>query len=123
MLPVGEEAACLAVGKDFVAAATSALMIRLFTTAGIPSAMFSLPGKPIALAAHGSLLAAVWNTGISSDGGQSLSYAVRNHEPTVAILQTQVDYADTHLLSRCRCMTFLKGGSCMSAPCPLAVLP
>jgi chromosome transmission fidelity protein 4 len=77
-LPAGEEAACVAVGDGFAAAATSARLLRLFTPSGLQSFLLTLPGAPVALAAAGGALAAVWHAGPPHAEGeaQNLAFAV-----------------------------------------------
>ena len=75
-LPPGEEAECLATGSQFVAVGTSSNLMRIFSPSGIQLAILTLPGPPIALAAHGHQLATVWHSGNGLDGNQNLHYAV-----------------------------------------------
>jgi chromosome transmission fidelity protein 4 len=77
--PAGESAAVLAAGATFVAAATSARLVRVMTPMGVQTAVFSLEGAPVALAAQGSMLAVVWHASHPvgpPPGEQRLSYAV-----------------------------------------------
>ncbi|KAL6760556.1 hypothetical protein V8C86DRAFT_2550734 [Haematococcus lacustris] len=62
-LPAGESVVALAVGQSFLAAATSTHTLRLFTLAGLPTAIITLPGAPVALAAQGQQLAVVTHAG------------------------------------------------------------
>ena len=89
-LPRGRRAACLASGSTFAAAATSPdRCLRLFSPAGLQTAVATLPGDPVALAAQsgksgsgGSLLAAVWHGPAPSDPrDQSLVVAVLDGSP------------------------------------------
>ena len=75
----GEEAVALAAGSSFVAAATSARLVRVITPMGVQQAVFTLEGAPVALAAHGSMLAAVWHAALPvgpPPGEQRLAFAV-----------------------------------------------
>jgi len=75
----GEEAVALAAGGSFVAAATSARLVRVITPMGVQQAVFALDGAPVALAAHGSLLACVWHSALPvgpPPGEQRLAFAV-----------------------------------------------
>ena len=76
-LPAGEEARCLAVGSDFVAVATSRQLLRLFSPAGVQLCILSLPGAPVALAANGDKLTAVFHAGNGLAGKQQLELLVR----------------------------------------------
>ncbi|KAJ9532938.1 hypothetical protein QJQ45_018035 [Haematococcus lacustris] len=61
-LPAGESVVAIAVGQSFLAAATSTHVssgtahatqtLRLFTLAGLPTAIITLPGAPVAMAAQ-----------------------------------------------------------------------
>jgi chromosome transmission fidelity protein 4 len=78
-LPAGEEAECVAAGATFCAAATSARLLRLFSQAGLQTAVLTLGGAPVALAARGHCLAAAWHAAAPTPGGdQCLSYAVHD---------------------------------------------
>lgn len=73
----GEEAECAAAGASFCAVATSRRHLRLFSPAGIQTHLLVLPGAPVALAASGHSLAAVWHGGPPTAGGdQCLQYAL-----------------------------------------------
>jgi hypothetical protein len=52
-----------------VAVATSAHRLRLFTASGLQTAVVALEGAPVALAAAGTCLAAVWVAGPPTPGG------------------------------------------------------
>lgn len=88
-LPKGRRAACVASGSTFAAAATTPdRCLRLFSPAGLQTAVSTLPGDPVALAAQssaksgGSLLAAVWHGPAPSDPrDQSLCVAVLDGSP------------------------------------------
>ena len=83
-LPRGRRAACVATGSTFAAAATTPdRCLRLFSPAGLQTAVSTLPGEPVALAAGGgSLLAAVWHGPAPSDPkDQSLVVAVLDGSP------------------------------------------
>jgi len=75
----GEEPLCLAVGGSFLALATSSRLLRLFSPAGVQLAVLALEGAPVALAAHGQLLAAVHQAGPPSGpppSEQRLAYSL-----------------------------------------------
>lgn len=51
-LPEGETALCVAAGQSFIAAATNAGLLRIFGLAGSQTAIITLQGQPVALAAQ-----------------------------------------------------------------------
>ena len=58
----GEEAECIAAGANFCAVATNKRMLRLLSSAGLQTAVISLPGAPVAMAAQGGKLAVAWHS-------------------------------------------------------------
>ncbi|KAL4439932.1 hypothetical protein ABPG75_002933 [Micractinium tetrahymenae] len=76
-LPKGEEAECAAAGGSFCAVATSRRQLRLFSQAGTQTHLISLAGAPVALAARGHQVAAVWHAAApTASGDQCLQYAL-----------------------------------------------
>lgn len=76
-LPDGEAARCLAAGSAFSAAATSARLVRLFSTAGLQTACLTMPGDVVALAAQGGALAVAYHSHAPSHpADQGLSVAL-----------------------------------------------
>ncbi|KAI3431740.1 hypothetical protein D9Q98_004782 [Chlorella vulgaris] len=74
-LPKGEEAECVAAGASFCAVATSKRQLRLFSQAGLQMHLISLAGAPVALAALGHQLVAVWHSAApTASGDQCLQY-------------------------------------------------
>ncbi|XP_068169081.1 WD repeat and HMG-box DNA-binding protein 1 [Antennarius striatus] len=71
-LPPGEDAQALCLGRGWGAVATSALMLRLFSVGGLQRGVFSLPGPPVCVAAHGEQLAIVYHRGTGFHGDQAL---------------------------------------------------
>eukprot|EP00898_Chlorokybus_atmophyticus_P008326 jgi/Chlat1/8495/Chrsp80S07934 len=72
-----ENVEAVAVGKRWVAAATSERFLRVFSESGVQRFILSLPGPVVALAGHDHLLAAVWHASPPSyDGDQMLEFAV-----------------------------------------------
>ena len=70
-LPAGEDAVAVALGRTFAAVATSGRaghLLRVFTLAGVQQLLLTLEGPPVALAAEGTLLAAVWHAAPPSPG-------------------------------------------------------
>ena len=74
-----EDALCVAVGSSFVAVATDACHLHVFSTAGVHTATLSLAGPPVALAAQGSALMATWHRcSPSTAGDQCIDFLVRS---------------------------------------------
>ncbi|XP_055010369.1 WD repeat and HMG-box DNA-binding protein 1 [Boleophthalmus pectinirostris] len=71
-LPRGEDARALCLGRGFVAVATSALLLRLFTIGGLQREVFSLSGNVVCVSAHGQQLCVVYHRGTGFDGDQAL---------------------------------------------------
>nr|XP_029543321.1 WD repeat and HMG-box DNA-binding protein 1 isoform X2 [Oncorhynchus nerka] len=71
-LPKGEDVQALCLGQGWVAAATSALMLRLFSIGGVQRELFSLPGPVVCIAGHGEQLLVVYHRGTGFDGEQAL---------------------------------------------------
>ncbi|KAL3663203.1 hypothetical protein V7S43_011613 [Phytophthora oleae] len=59
-LPEGEDAECVAAGREFCAVATSLQTLRIYTTSGIDYALLRLPGRVVTMTAKDSLLAVVY---------------------------------------------------------------
>lgn len=62
-LPKGEDVQALCLGQGWAAAATSALMLRLFSIGGMQRELFSLPGPVVCIAGHGEQLLVVYHRG------------------------------------------------------------
>ncbi|XP_060789640.1 WD repeat and HMG-box DNA-binding protein 1 isoform X2 [Neoarius graeffei] len=71
-LPKGEDVRALCLGQGWVAAATSAMLVRLFSIGGVQREMFSLPGPVVCMAGHGEQLLIVYHRGTGFDGDQAL---------------------------------------------------
>ncbi|ETL35952.1 hypothetical protein L916_12002 [Phytophthora nicotianae] len=59
-LPEGEDAECVAAGREFCAVATSLQTLRIYTSSGIDYALLRLPGRVVTMTAKESLLAVVY---------------------------------------------------------------
>ncbi|KAG7392818.1 WD repeat and HMG-box DNA binding-domain containing protein 1 [Phytophthora pseudosyringae] len=59
-LPEGEDAECVAAGREFCAVATSLQTLRIYTTSGFDYALLRLPGRVVTMTAKESLLAVVY---------------------------------------------------------------
>uniref|UniRef100_UPI003AAF20A5 WD repeat and HMG-box DNA-binding protein 1 n=1 Tax=Centroberyx gerrardi TaxID=166262 RepID=UPI003AAF20A5 len=71
-LPRGEDVKALCVGQSWAAAATSAMMLRLFSIGGVQRELFSLPGPVVCMATHGEQLLIVYHRATGFDGEQAL---------------------------------------------------
>ncbi|XP_062061076.1 WD repeat and HMG-box DNA-binding protein 1 isoform X2 [Lepus europaeus] len=71
-MPQNEDIEAICLGHGWVAAATSALLLRLFTIGGVQKQIFSLPGPVVSMAGHGEQLFIVYHRGTGFDGDQCL---------------------------------------------------
>uniref|UniRef100_A0A2K5JIA0 WD repeat and HMG-box DNA-binding protein 1 n=1 Tax=Colobus angolensis palliatus TaxID=336983 RepID=A0A2K5JIA0_COLAP len=71
-LPQNEDIEAICLGQGWAAAATSALLLRLFTIGGIQKEIFSLAGPVVSMAGHGEQLFIVYHRGTGFDGDQCL---------------------------------------------------
>ncbi|MCJ8737169.1 hypothetical protein PDJAM_G00020940 [Pangasius djambal] len=71
-LPKGEDVRALCLGQGWAAAATSAMLVRLFSIGGVQREIFSLPGPVVCMAGHGEQLFIVYHRGTGFDGDQAL---------------------------------------------------
>ncbi|XP_040825252.1 WD repeat and HMG-box DNA-binding protein 1 isoform X1 [Ochotona curzoniae] len=71
-MPQNEDIEAICLGQGWVAAATSALLLRLFTIGGVQKEIFSLPGPVVSMAGHGEQLFIVYHRGTGFDGDQCL---------------------------------------------------
>uniref|UniRef100_A0A8C5XEU0 WD repeat and HMG-box DNA-binding protein 1 n=1 Tax=Microcebus murinus TaxID=30608 RepID=A0A8C5XEU0_MICMU len=71
-MPQKEEIEAICLGQGWAAAATSALLLRLFTIGGVQKEVFSLPGPVVSMAGHGEQLFVVYHRGTGFDGDQCL---------------------------------------------------
>ncbi|KAG7327957.1 hypothetical protein KOW79_007901 [Hemibagrus wyckioides] len=71
-LPKGEDVMAVCLGQGWVAAATSAMLVRLFSIGGVQREVFSLPGSVVCMAGHGEQLLIVYHRGTGFDGDQAL---------------------------------------------------
>ncbi|CAI5736541.1 unnamed protein product [Hyaloperonospora brassicae] len=59
-LPEGEDAECVAAGREYCAVATSLHTLRIYTSSGLDYALLRLPGRIVTMTAKESLLAVVY---------------------------------------------------------------
>nr|XP_039324585.1 LOW QUALITY PROTEIN: WD repeat and HMG-box DNA-binding protein 1 [Saimiri boliviensis boliviensis] len=71
-MPQNEDIEAICVGQGWTAAATSALLLRLFTIGGVQKEVFSLAGPVVSMAGHGEQLFIVYHRGTGFDGDQCL---------------------------------------------------
>lgn len=71
-MPQSEDIEAICLGQGWAAAATSALLLRLFTIGGVQKEVFCLPGPVVSMAGHGEQLCIVYHRGTGFDGDQCL---------------------------------------------------
>ncbi|XP_042538546.1 WD repeat and HMG-box DNA-binding protein 1 [Dipodomys spectabilis] len=71
-MPQHEDIEAICLGQGWAAAATSALLLRLFSIGGVQKEIFSLPGPVVSMAGHGEQLLIVFHRGTGFDGDQCL---------------------------------------------------
>ncbi|XP_006864683.1 PREDICTED: WD repeat and HMG-box DNA-binding protein 1 [Chrysochloris asiatica] len=71
-MPQNEDVEAICLGHGWAAAATNALLLRLFTIGGVQKEIFSLPGPVVSMAGHGEQLLIVYHRGTGFDGDQCL---------------------------------------------------
>ncbi|XP_007527438.2 WD repeat and HMG-box DNA-binding protein 1 [Erinaceus europaeus] len=71
-MPQDEDIVAICLGHGWAAAATSVLLLRLFTIGGAQKEIFSLPGPVVSMAGHGEQLFIVYHRGTGFDGDQCL---------------------------------------------------
>ncbi|XP_046571111.1 WD repeat and HMG-box DNA-binding protein 1-like [Haliotis rubra] len=71
-LPEGEEAQAVTAGAGWIAVATDARNLRIFSGAGVQQDVFSIPGPVVCLAAHDNKLMITYHAGMGIPGDQFL---------------------------------------------------
>ncbi|KAL6089318.1 hypothetical protein STEG23_015698, partial [Scotinomys teguina] len=71
-MPPNEDIEAICLGQGWAAAATSALLLRLFTVGGVQKEVCCLPGPVVSMAGHGEQLCIVYHRGTGFDGDQCL---------------------------------------------------
>uniref|UniRef100_A0A8C5Q304 WD repeat and HMG-box DNA-binding protein 1 n=1 Tax=Leptobrachium leishanense TaxID=445787 RepID=A0A8C5Q304_9ANUR len=71
-MPKGEDLQAVCLGQGWVACATSALLIRIFSVGGIQKEILSLLGPVVCMAAHGEQLIVIYHRGTGFNGDQCL---------------------------------------------------
>ncbi|XP_075387453.1 WD repeat and HMG-box DNA-binding protein 1 [Tenrec ecaudatus] len=111
-MPANEDIEALCLGQGWAAAATSALLLRLFTIGGVQKEVFSLPGPVVAMAGHGEQLVITYHRGTGFDGDQCLGVQLLE----VGKKKNQILHADPLPLSRKSHLTWV-GFSAEGTPC------
>ncbi|CAH0390384.1 unnamed protein product [Bemisia tabaci] len=75
-LPGEEQAVSVAAGDSWVAVATDARILRIFSLSGCQKQIISIPGPTICMAGHGRKLVVVYHGGTPIPDDQALSYIV-----------------------------------------------
>ncbi|XP_074069549.1 WD repeat and HMG-box DNA-binding protein 1 isoform X1 [Macrotis lagotis] len=71
-MPPHEDIKAICLGQGWVASATSALLLRIFSIGGVQKEVFSLPGPVVSMTGHGEQLLIAFHRGTGFDGDQCL---------------------------------------------------
>lgn len=71
-MPDGEDIQAITIGEDWIALATHARNVRLFSLAGVQKEIFSIPGPVVCLSAHTNQLMVIYHRGMAIPGDQCL---------------------------------------------------
>ncbi|XP_027015804.2 WD repeat and HMG-box DNA-binding protein 1 isoform X1 [Tachysurus fulvidraco] len=111
-LPKGEDVMALCLGQGWLAAATSVMLVRLFSIGGVQREVFSLPGPVVCMAGHGEQLLIVYHRGTGFDGDQALGVQLLQ----LGHKRKQVIHGEPLPLSRKSHLTWM-GFSAEGTPC------
>ncbi|XP_053553581.1 WD repeat and HMG-box DNA-binding protein 1 [Bombina bombina] len=111
-MPKGEDIQAVCLGQGWMACATSALLLRLFSVGGVQKEIFSLHGPVVCMAGHGEQLIIVYHRGVGFDGDQCLGVQIFE----LGKNKKQVLHGDTLPLSRKAYLSWL-GFSAEGSPC------
>lgn len=111
-MPDNEDVEAICLGLGWAAAATSALLLRLFTIGGVQKEVFCLPGPVVSMAGHGEQLCIVYHRGTGFDGDQCLGVQLLE----LGRKKKQVLHGDPLPLTRKSYLTWL-GFSAEGTPC------
>ncbi|KAL4237943.1 WD repeat and HMG-box DNA binding-domain containing protein 1 [Mactra antiquata] len=75
-MPDDEDIQCVTIGEGWVAVATEARNLRLYSLAGVQKEIFTLPGPVVCLAGHSSQLIIVYHKGMGIPGEQYLGVTI-----------------------------------------------
>lgn len=108
----GEDIQAVCLGQGWVACATSAALVRVFTVGGVQREIFSLLGPVVCMAAHGEQLLMVYHRGTGFDGNQCLGVQLLE----LGKRQRQVMHGNPLPLSKKSLLSWL-GFSAEGSPC------
>ncbi|KAM9294381.1 WD repeat and HMG-box DNA-binding protein 1 [Gastrophryne carolinensis] len=111
-MPKGEDVQAVCLGQGWVACATSALLIRIFSVGGVQREIFSLPGPVVCMAGHGEQILVVFHRGMGFDGEQCFGVQLLE----LGKKKRQVLHGDPLPLSRKSYLSWL-GFSAEGSPC------
>ncbi|OCT68358.1 hypothetical protein XELAEV_18039657mg [Xenopus laevis] len=111
-MPKGENIQAICLGQGWVACATSALLIRIFSVGGVQKELISLFGPVVCMASHGEQLIVVYHRGMGFDGDQCLGVQLLE----LGKKKKQVLHGDPLPLSRKSYLSWL-GFTAEGSPC------
>ncbi|XP_055468280.1 WD repeat and HMG-box DNA-binding protein 1 [Psammomys obesus] len=111
-MPQNEDIEAICLGQGWAAAATTALLLRLFTIGGVQKEVFCLPGPVVSMAGHGEQLCIVYHRGTGFDGDQCLGVQLLE----LGQKKKQVLHGDPLPLTRKSYLSWL-GFSAEGTPC------
>nr|DBA14710.1 TPA: hypothetical protein GDO54_005640 [Pyxicephalus adspersus] len=111
-MPKGEDIQAVCLGLGWVACATSALLLRIFSVGGVQREIFSLLGPVVCMAGHGEQLLIVYHRGTGFDGEQCLGVQLLE----LGKKRRQVLHGDPLPLSKKSYLSWL-GFSAEGSPC------
>ncbi|XP_008837763.1 WD repeat and HMG-box DNA-binding protein 1 [Nannospalax galili] len=111
-MPQSEDIEAICLGQGWVAAATSTLLLRLFTIGGVQKEVFCLPGPVVSMAGHGDQLFIVYHRGTGFDGDQCLGVQLLE----LGQKKKQILHGDPLPLTRKSYLTWV-GFSAEGTPC------
>ncbi|KAJ8341132.1 hypothetical protein SKAU_G00334230 [Synaphobranchus kaupii] len=111
-LPKGEDVRAVCLGQGWAAAATSALLVRVFSVGGVQREVFCLPGPVVCMTGHGEQILIVYHRGTGFDGDQALGIQLLNFGQR----KRQVIHGEPLPLSRKSYLSWL-GFSAEGTPC------
>uniref|UniRef100_A0A6I8SBM7 WD repeat and HMG-box DNA-binding protein 1 n=1 Tax=Xenopus tropicalis TaxID=8364 RepID=A0A6I8SBM7_XENTR len=111
-MPKGENIQAICLGQGWVACATNALLLRIFSVGGVQKEMLSLFGPVVCMAGHGDQLIVVYQRGMGFDGDQCLGVQLLE----MGKKKKQVLHGDPLPLSRKSYLSWL-GFTAEGTPC------
>ncbi|XP_066464100.1 WD repeat and HMG-box DNA-binding protein 1 isoform X2 [Eleutherodactylus coqui] len=111
-MPKGEDIQAVCLGQGWVACATNAFLVRIFTVGGAQKEIFSLLGPVVCMAGHGEQLLIVYHRGTGFDGDQCLGVQLLE----IGKRKRQVLHGDPLPMSR-KCFLSWLGFSAEGSPC------